>query len=185
MSARILEPEPATTVTEEEASPLDVVLEAMESRPEPPEEARSRVGRVIAVGAPESPGRVLVRWALGDRAVERWLPLLRGLTVAPGDAVLLDAPGGFPGWLVVGAIDGVEDAPEGAEAAAAMARELGAEVVVDGKRVEVEGADEVVLRCGQASITLRRNGRVVIRGTYVETRSKGVNRIRGGSVQIN
>jgi hypothetical protein len=56
---------------------------------------------------------------------------------------------------------------------------------VDGKRVVVEGHDEIVLRCGEASITLRRNGRVVIRGTYVETRSRGVNRIRGGSVQIN
>ena len=56
---------------------------------------------------------------------------------------------------------------------------------VDGQRVEIEGKDEIVLRCGEASITLRRNGRVVIRGAYVETRSRGVNRIKGGSVQIN
>jgi hypothetical protein len=56
---------------------------------------------------------------------------------------------------------------------------------VDGRRVEIEATDEIVLRCGQASIVLRRNGRVVIRGTYVETRSRGVNRIKGGSVQIN
>jgi hypothetical protein len=59
------------------------------------------------------------------------------------------------------------------------------EVLVDGKRVVLDGQDEVVLRCGESSITLRRNGRVVIRGTYVETRAQGVNRIRGGSVQIN
>jgi hypothetical protein len=59
------------------------------------------------------------------------------------------------------------------------------EVEADGRRVEVEAADELVLRCGQASIVLRRNGRVVIRGTYVETRAKGVNRIKGGSVLIN
>ena len=59
------------------------------------------------------------------------------------------------------------------------------EALVDGKRVVLEGKDEIVLRCGEASITLRRNGRVVIRGAYVEARSKGVNRIRGGSVQIN
>jgi hypothetical protein len=56
---------------------------------------------------------------------------------------------------------------------------------VDGRRVEIEAADEIVLRCGQASIVLRRNGRIVIRGTYVETRSRGVNRIKGGSVEIN
>jgi hypothetical protein len=59
------------------------------------------------------------------------------------------------------------------------------EALVDGKRVVIDASDEIVLRCGKASITLRRNGRVVIRGTYVETRAEGVNRVKGGSVQIN
>jgi hypothetical protein len=59
------------------------------------------------------------------------------------------------------------------------------EAHVDGKRVSIEGADEVVLRCGQASITLRRNGKVIIKGSYVETHAAGVNRIKGGSVQVN
>jgi hypothetical protein len=58
-------------------------------------------------------------------------------------------------------------------------------VMVDDKRIQIEGQDEVVLRCGKATITLRRNGRVIIRGTYVESRSKGTNRIKGGSVLIN
>ncbi|NMO19245.1 hypothetical protein HPC49_16495 [Pyxidicoccus fallax] len=59
------------------------------------------------------------------------------------------------------------------------------EALVDGQRVVIEGKDEVVLRCGQASITLRRNGKVVIRSVYVETQASGVNRIKGGSVQVN
>lgn len=59
------------------------------------------------------------------------------------------------------------------------------EADVDGKRVRVTGQDEIVLECGQASITLRRNGRVVIRGTHVETNSEGTNRIKGGQVRIN
>lgn len=59
------------------------------------------------------------------------------------------------------------------------------DALVDGRRVVLEAADEIILRCGEASITLRRNGRVIVRGTHVETRSRGVNRIRGGSVQIN
>ena len=59
------------------------------------------------------------------------------------------------------------------------------EADVDGKRVRVTAQDEIVLQCGSASVTLRRNGRVVIRGTYVETRSEGTNRIKGGQVQIN
>ncbi|HYV46019.1 MAG TPA: DUF6484 domain-containing protein [Myxococcaceae bacterium] len=59
------------------------------------------------------------------------------------------------------------------------------EAKVDGRRVTIEGKDEIVLRCGQASITLRRDGKVVLRGTYLETRATGTNRIKGGSVQIN
>jgi hypothetical protein len=59
------------------------------------------------------------------------------------------------------------------------------EARVDGRRVEIDGRDEIVLRCGEASITLRRNGRVVIRGAQVETRATGLNRIKGGSVSIN
>lgn len=59
------------------------------------------------------------------------------------------------------------------------------EADVDGKRVRVVAQDEVVLECGSASITLRRNGRVIIKGTYVETHSDGTNRIKGGQVRIN
>ncbi|HET9958675.1 MAG TPA: DUF6484 domain-containing protein [Polyangiaceae bacterium] len=56
---------------------------------------------------------------------------------------------------------------------------------LDGRRVQVRAEDEIVLECGQASITLRRNGRVVVRGTHVETYSEGVNRIKGAQVRIN
>jgi Domain of unknown function (DUF6484) len=59
------------------------------------------------------------------------------------------------------------------------------EAQVDGQRVLIEGKDEIVLRCGKASLTLRRNGRVVLKGAYLETHSEGINRIKGGSVQVN
>jgi hypothetical protein len=59
------------------------------------------------------------------------------------------------------------------------------EVVVDGRRVVLNGEDEVVLCCGKASITLRRNGAVIIKGAHLVSHSSGVNRIRGGSVQLN
>lgn len=58
-------------------------------------------------------------------------------------------------------------------------------VTVEGKRVVLEGQEEVSLKCGKASITLKADGRVVVRGAYVETYSKGVNRIKGGVVKIN
>lgn len=59
------------------------------------------------------------------------------------------------------------------------------EADIDGRRVKLMGKDEIVLECGQASITLRRNGRVVIRGTHIESDSDGANRIKGGQVRIN
>ena len=56
---------------------------------------------------------------------------------------------------------------------------------VDGEQISLTGKNEIVLRCGKASITLTRAGKIIIRGAYVLTRSSGVNRIKGGSVQIN
>lgn len=61
----------------------------------------------------------------------------------------------------------------------------GREAQVDGERIVLTGEEEIELRCGEASISLRKNGKLVIRGAYVETRAKGTNRIKGGSVQIN
>jgi len=59
------------------------------------------------------------------------------------------------------------------------------EVEVDGNRVVVSGERQIVLRCGKASITLTQEGKVLIYGTYLSSHSSGVNRIKGGSVEIN
>lgn len=56
---------------------------------------------------------------------------------------------------------------------------------VDGERVVIEGEKEIVLRCGESSITLTKAGKILIRGKYLLNRSTGVNRIMGGSVQVN
>jgi Domain of unknown function (DUF6484) len=59
------------------------------------------------------------------------------------------------------------------------------DIFVDGKRVTFDAKEEIVLRCGKASITLTKAGKVLIRGAYLLSRSSGVNRIKGGSVQLN
>jgi len=56
---------------------------------------------------------------------------------------------------------------------------------IDGNRVVLEGKEEIVLKCGDASITLTKAGKILIRGKYLLNRSTGVNRIMGGSVQVN
>lgn len=59
------------------------------------------------------------------------------------------------------------------------------EVVRDGERLELRAEQEMVLRCGKASITLTRAGKVLIRGEYISSWSSGANRIKGGSVHLN
>ena len=55
----------------------------------------------------------------------------------------------------------------------------------DGERTTVEAETELTLRCGKASITLRSDGKVEIRGETIVSQAVGANRIRGGSVQLN
>jgi uncharacterized protein DUF6484 len=59
------------------------------------------------------------------------------------------------------------------------------EVDTDGERLLVCAKEQLVLRCGKASITLTKAGKILIQGAYVSSRSSGVNRIKGGSVQLN
>lgn len=59
------------------------------------------------------------------------------------------------------------------------------DVMIDGKRIVFEAKEEIVLKCGESSITLTRAGKILIRGKYLLNRSTGVNRIMGGSVQVN
>jgi len=59
------------------------------------------------------------------------------------------------------------------------------EVDADGERLIVSAKEQLVIRCGKASLTLTKAGKVLIQGTYLLSRSTGVNRIKGGSVQLN
>jgi hypothetical protein len=58
-------------------------------------------------------------------------------------------------------------------------------VDADGERLLITARHQLVLRCGKAAITLTQAGKVLIEGTYLSSRSTGVNRIKGGSVQLN
>jgi hypothetical protein len=56
---------------------------------------------------------------------------------------------------------------------------------VDDQKVVLSAEREIVLQCGEASITLTRAGKVLIKGTYVLSRSSGYNRIKGAAIDIN
>lgn len=58
-------------------------------------------------------------------------------------------------------------------------------LTINGKSLLLEGENEVVLKCGLGSITLRANGQIVIKGTKLLSRASEANKIRGASVLIN
>ncbi len=74
----------------------------------------------------------------------------------------------------------VAEPPSRAEAEPATAKP---EAMPDG--IKVRAKEEIQFRCGKASLTLRKDGAVVLRGDKVISRAAKNNRITGGSVQIN
>ena len=96
-----------------------------------------------------------------------------------GQSVLLVFEHGDPlRPVVIGVLRGATGWPDGDKPAQV-------DVDVDGQRMIVSAKEQLVLRCGKASITLTKAGKVLIEGSYVLSRSTGVNRIKGGSVQLN
>lgn len=63
--------------------------------------------------------------------------------------------------------------------------EPGVVVQTDGERHLITAEREIVLRCGDASITLTRAGKVIIKGNYILSRSNGYNKIKGAAIDIN
>jgi hypothetical protein len=58
-------------------------------------------------------------------------------------------------------------------------------LVLEMDRIVLQGHSEVQLRCGQASVTMRADGKVVVKGTELVSRASATNKIRGATVQIN
>jgi hypothetical protein len=71
------------------------------------------------------------------------------------------------------------------EAAFSAAENRRFQAIIDDQRLELKAEREIVLRCGKASITLTRAGKILLRGAYLSSRSTGVNKIKGGSIQLN
>jgi hypothetical protein len=147
-----------------------------------------RVGKVVSV---DEEGRVFVDFA-GNGGEPRAARFTRATdtqalrrAASDGRDVLLVFENGDSGLPIIidvmhSLLDEITDRP-----GPILEGDKPEDVVVDGKRMVYDAKDEIVLRCGKASITLTRAGKVLIRGAYLLSRSSGVNRIKGGSVQIN
>jgi hypothetical protein len=95
-----------------------------------------------------------------------------------GREVLLGFAGPERTPVVLGAVLAPGDRLESAMAPAV-------DLVIDRQRITLVAQQELVLRCGKASIRLGADDKIVVRGTNVVSSAAQVNRIRGGAVKIN
>ena len=135
---------------------------SIDAEPPLPQEPSAPAHRVALVERIDAEGRV---WLRGPRLAAH---LLAGCVPGPGDAVLVAMVPGSPA-IVLGL---VRD-------------RLPAQATVDGQQLELRAEREITLRCGKSSLTLTSDGRISLQGEAVLSRAQGVNRIIGGSVQIN
>lgn len=100
-----------------------------------------------------------------------------------GASVLILNEAGDPHLPIIVGILQSPGLPYGRERERETSRDLS--VHADGERHVIRAEREIVLCCGDASITLTRAGKVIIKGNYILSRSTGYNKIKGAAIDIN
>jgi hypothetical protein len=155
-----------------------------------------RLGRGRVEGFSEN-GRVLVEGSAGSGLLSCLVLAMSAggaPVLAPGDRVLVAAGDDAGDAVVLGVVGPCAPAEP---AAGPRARALPGAVAdrfdtgylesarVHAARVQVHADEELELTCGKASIMMKREGKVVVRGTNLVSRSSGPHKIKGASVAIN
>jgi len=96
--------------------------------------------------------------------------------------------GGMP--IVMGVIrrmldEVLDDAPKESDQKALNAGIVKPEVIVDGNKLELSAPEEVTIRCGEASITLNKSGKILIKGEHMLNRISGAYKVKSGSIELN
>jgi hypothetical protein len=99
-----------------------------------------------------------------------------GLQLAPGDAVLVARAGASTSRSIV--LGRIDKAP-----APAPDPDLESETLPE--ELTIEAGKSMTLRVGDASITIREDGRILIKGKDLVSHALRMNRIKGGAVAIN
>jgi hypothetical protein len=135
------------------------------------------IGELLAIADDGKSPLVIYPGQVGTAALRARTVLdLHGAHI--GQSVVLQFEGGDPALpIVMGVLRQVDSQPLEAPG--------NVQVDADGMRMVVSAKEQLVLQCGKASITLTKAGKVLIQGSYVSSRSTGVNRVKGGSVQLN
>jgi type VI secretion system secreted protein VgrG len=62
--------------------------------------------------------------------------------------------------------------------------EIAKEYNVEAKKIQIEGKDEIVLKSGSATITLKKNGDIVIDGKKIDVKGSGDVKIKGSKSSV-
>lgn len=117
---------------------------------------------------------VATPWRAGERPED--------LAGAPVLIVLEESDPTRP--IVVGLLrDGVKPEAIREELHLDLTRER--DVLVDGQRLVFDAQEEVQIRCGKSTIVMQPDGKIVIRGTNLISRSSGANKIKGARINLN
>ena len=146
------------------------------------------VGRVVHVAGD---GRAWVDFpgnAVGPVAARTVVAVAGAACAADGAVLLWLAPGDPAGPIILGIVgDKLVVPPESKDPAAAPAAQASPQPATARapECLVFEANREVVLRCGPSSLTLRKDGKVLLKGAALVSHATGLNRIKGASVQIN
>jgi hypothetical protein len=123
----------------------------------------------LVSGLPGLPGEIVLAQTL--------IPLLRE-QIGSQVVVLFDR-GEVRRPIVIGLLQQAVPSPARSATASLVS------VQSDEQRLVLTAEREIELRCGDASITLTRAGKILIKGNYILSRSSGYNKIKGAAVDIN
>jgi hypothetical protein len=133
--------------------------------------ASTGVGAIIgtACGAPGADGRLIVELSGDEQMNCRCLAGADLRATREGDSVLIISIAETDERIVVGRIRRPDEAD---------VQESADELVIEARK-------SLTLKVGDGSITIREDGRILIKGKDLVSHAKRMNRIRGGSVTIN
>ncbi len=84
--------------------------------------------------------------------------------------------------IVIGLI---QDAPIASRREIHLDKQAVDDIRVDGRNIVLDAAKRVEIRCGQSSLIMQSDGKIIIKGNYIISRARQVNKVKGAAVKIN